>query len=154
MALSTLSSLNGNYKTNKRRIAFSNQRFFNPDIPNSAQTLNIYQTSSESSSVIPQWTVYGDIKFNNGPTVSTSSVSVIDSSKAILLDATESYPLSYIQQLMFLPAGDYIISLYEIIFDFPTYAPSNSYIKISFGSIVILDNYIAANYSDWSQLNF
>ena len=54
MALSTLSSLNGNYKTNKRRIAFSNQRFFNPDIPNSAQTLNIYQTSSESSSVIPQ----------------------------------------------------------------------------------------------------
>ena len=95
-----------------------------------------------------------DIKFNNGPTVSTTSVTVIDSSKAILLDATESYPLSYIQQLMFIPAGDYIISLYEIIFNDPSYEPSKSYIRISFGSTVILDNYIAANYSDWSQLNF
>jgi len=151
MALSTLSSLNGNYKTNKRRIAFSNQRFINPDIPSSSQTLSIYQTSSESKSVIPNWTIYGDIKFNNGPTVSTSSVAVIDSSKAILLDATESYPLSYIQQLMFIPPRDYIISLYEIIFNDPSYEPSKSYIKISFGSTVILDNYIAANYSDWSQ---
>jgi hypothetical protein len=97
--------------------------------------------------------VYGDIKFNNGPTVSTTTVTVIDSSKAIILDATESYSLSYIQQLMFLPASDYIISLYEIIFDFPSYEQSNSYIKISFGSTVILDNYIATNYSDWSQLN-
>ena len=84
MALSTLSSLNGNYKTNKRRIAFSNQRFFNPDIPSSSQTLTIYSDNSESKSVIPNWTIYGDIKFNNGPTVSTSSVAVIDSSKAIL----------------------------------------------------------------------
>ena len=105
----------------------------------SAETLNIYQTSTESSSVIPQWTVYGDIKFNNGPTVSTTSVTVIDSSKAIVLDATESYPLSEIQQLMYLPAGDYIISSYEIIYNDPSYEPSKSYIKISFGSIVILD---------------
>ena len=94
----------------------------------SAKTLNIYQTSTESSSVIPQWTVYGDIKFNNGPTVSTTSVTVIDSSEAIILDATESYPLSYIQQLMFLPAGDYKISLYKIILNDPSNEPSKSYI--------------------------
>ena len=55
---------------------------------------------------------------------------------------------------MYLPAGDYIVSLSEIIYNNASYAPANSYIKISFGFTVILSNYIATNYSDWSQLNF
>ena len=157
MALSTLSCLNGNYKTKRKtKITFTNRSFFNPDITTTNSTTNLYATSTESTDIMPQWTVYGNINLSDGQVADSNNRTTpsIDITQAVILDATASFPLSYIQQLMYLPAGDYIVSLFEIIYNDVSYAPANSYIKISFGSTVILNNYIATNYSDWSQLNF
>ena len=157
MALSTLSCLNGNYKTKRKtKITFTNQNFVNSSTTTANTTTNLYATSTESTNIMPQWAVYGNINLSDGQVADSNNRTTpsINITQAIILDATASFPLSYIQQLMYLPAGDYIVSLSEIIYDNASYAPANSYIKISFGSTVILNNYIATNYSDWSQLNF
>ena len=67
MALSTLSCLNGNYKTKRKpKITFNNRSFFNPDITTTNSTTNLYATSTESTDVMPQWTVYGNINLSDG----------------------------------------------------------------------------------------
>ena len=117
MALSTLSCLNGNYKTKRKpKITFTNQNFVNSSTTTTNTTTNLYQTNTESTNIIPQWTVYGNINLSDGQVADSNNrvAPSIDITQAIILDATASFPLSYIQQLMYLPAGDYIVSLFEI----------------------------------------
>ena len=119
MALSTLSSLNGNFKLIIKPVGgfLLNENIGSPDIitPSSVTYTNY---TVETNSFLPSWFVKGQLRLHDGlaPALTGTETYIPSSNNQYLvLISTSTVPITYIRQPITLNIGTYMVSFYYIL---------------------------------------
>ena len=119
MALSTLSSLNGNFKLIIKPVGgfLLNENIGSPDvITNSFSTYSSYTV--ETNTLIPSWFIKGQFRLYDGLSVNytgTETYIPASNNQYLVFVVGSTAPISYIRQPITLNIGTYMVSFYYIL---------------------------------------
>ena len=118
MALSTLSSLNGNFKLIIKPVSglLLNESIGTPDV-----ITNSFSTSSsattETNTLIPSWFIKGQFRLYDGLSANytgTETYIPASNNQYLVFVVANTVPISYIRQPITLNIGTYMVSFYYI----------------------------------------
>ena len=118
MALSTLSSLNGNFNFIRKPVGgfLLNENIGSPDVTTNSFTT--YSSATETNTLIPSWFIRGVLRLHDGSNATfTESETYIPASnnQYLVFVVGNTNTISYIRQPITLNIGTYMVSFYHIM---------------------------------------
>jgi len=118
MALSTLSSLNGNFKFIQKPVGgyLLNENIGSPDVTTNSFTT--YSSTTETNALIPSWFVRGVFRLHDGLSATftgTETYIPASNNQYLVFVVGNTVPITYIRQPITLNIGTYMVSFYYIL---------------------------------------
>jgi len=118
MALSTLSSLNGNFNFIRKPASgfLLNENIGSPDVTTNSFTT--YSSATETNTLIPSWFIRGVLRLHDGLSATftgTETYIPASNNQYLVFVVGSTNTISYIRQPITLNIGTYMVSFYHIM---------------------------------------
>ena len=118
MALSTLSSLNGNFNFIRKPVGgfLLNENIGSPDVTTNSFTT--YSSTTETNALIPSWFIRGVFRLHDGLSATftgTETYIPASNNQYLVFVVANTNVISYIRQSITLNIGTYMVSFYHIM---------------------------------------